>query len=125
MRISDWSSDGCSSDLAGSIMAAAGIAYLLVAGHWLLPNREALANLLPRSEDRHFMADVLVPLGSPLVGKRLQDAGFTEARGLRVIDLIRRDRSLGVELAEAVLPPGDRGVEIGRASWRARVCQYV
>src|SRR3546814_1704241 len=40
-----------------------GIAYLLVAGHWLLPNRAALANLLPRSEDRHFMADVLVPLG--------------------------------------------------------------
>src|SRR3546814_4851919 len=69
---------------AGAIMAAAGIAYLLVAGHWLLPNREALANLLPRSEDRHFMADVLVPLGSPMVGKRLQAAGFTDATALLV-----------------------------------------
>src|SRR3546814_13018159 len=56
------------------------------------------------------MAVGLVPLGSPLVGKRLQDAGFTEARGLRVIDLIRRDRSLGVELAEAVLQPRARVV---------------
>ncbi len=93
---------------AGAIMGAVGITYLLLAGRWLLPDREILTDLLPRSEDRHFMADVLVPLGSPLVGKRLQDAGFTEARGLRVIDLLRRDRSLRGELEGAVLEPGDR-----------------
>src|SRR3546814_17803806 len=56
------------------------------------------------------MADVLVPLGSPLVGKRLGDAGFTEARGLRVVDLVRRDRSLSRELHEVELQPGDRVV---------------
>ena len=95
---------------AGAILGAVGIAYLLLAGRWLLPDREVLASLLPRSEDRHFMADVLIPLGSPLAGKRLSDAGFTEARGLRVIDLIRRDRSLGAELDEVVLQPGDRVV---------------
>jgi len=95
---------------AGAIMGVVGIAYLLLAGRWLLPDREVLAEVLPRSEDRHFMADVLVPLGSPLVGKRLKDAGFSEARGLRVVDLIRRDRSLGIGLEEAVLEPGDRVV---------------
>lgn len=95
---------------AGLIMGAVGILYLLLAGRWLLPDRQVLATILPRSEDRHFMADVLVPLGSPLVGKRLSDAGFTEARGLRVIDLVRRDRSLGAEMDEAVLQPGDRVV---------------
>lgn len=95
---------------AGIILGLGGIAYLLLVGRWLLPDRQVLASLLPRSEDRHFMAEVLVPLGSPLVGKRLAEAGFTEARGLRVIDLIRRDRSLGVAMEEAVLEPGDRVV---------------
>ncbi|GAB4392241.1 MAG: SLC13 family permease [Kiloniellaceae bacterium] len=95
---------------AGTVMAAVGMVYLLAVGRWLLPEREIMADLLPRSEDRHFMADVLVPLGSPLVGKRLKNAGFSEARGLRVVDLIRRDRSLRAELNEAELQPGDRVV---------------
>lgn len=95
---------------AGVIMGVVGVAYLMIFGRWLLPDREILANLLPRSEDRHFMADVLVPLDSPLVGKRLKEAGFTEARGLRVIDLVRRDLSLRGQLDEAELQPGDRVV---------------
>ncbi len=93
---------------AGLVMGAVGIAYLLTAGRWLLPDRELLADVLPRSEDRHFMADILIPLDSPLVGKRLKGAGFTEERGLRVVDLIRRDQSIGQAMAEAVLQPGDR-----------------
>lgn len=94
---------------AGAIMGAVGIAYLLLFGRWLLPDRDSLASLLPRSEDRHFMADVLVPLDSPLIGKRLDEAGFTEERGLRVIDLIRHDVSLRVPtLDEVEIRAGDR-----------------
>ena len=93
---------------AGAIMGAVGIVYLLFVGQWLLPSRESLAGLLPRSEDRHFFTDVLVPLESPLIGKRLKDAGFTEERGLLVIDLIRRGVSLRVRLDEVELQAGDR-----------------
>jgi di/tricarboxylate transporter len=95
---------------AGAIMGAVGIAYLLLAGRWLLPDREIMADIMPRTEDRHFIAEVLVPLDSPLVGKRLKDAGFTDTRGLRVIDLIRGDRSLRQQMTEVVLEPGDRVV---------------
>lgn len=93
---------------AGAIMGAVGVIYLLLVGRWLLPDRESLAGILPRSEDRHFMAEVLIPLDSPLVGKRLKEAGFTEERGLRVIDLIRADRSARDGLEESELQPGDR-----------------
>ena len=65
---------------AGLIMGTAGILYLLLLGRWLLPVRDSLAALLPRSGERHFVAEVLVPLDSPLVGKKLQEAGFTEPR---------------------------------------------
>jgi len=93
---------------AGLILGAVGIAYLLLIGRWLLPNRESLADLLPRSGERHFVAEVLVPLDSPLVGRRLQDAGFTEQRGFQVIDVIRADHSLRWNLAEVEIQAGDR-----------------
>jgi len=93
---------------AGAIMGAVGIAYFLLIGRRLLPDRESLSSLLPRSEDRHFMADVLVPLDSLLVGKRLKEAGFTDERGLRVIDLIRGEASLRDTLDEITLQAGDR-----------------
>src|SRR3546814_578726 len=98
---------------AGVIMAVAGIACLLIVGRWLLPARQVLSGILPRSQDRHFMADWLVPLGSPLVGQRLGDAGFHEARRLRVVDLVRRYRSLS--RAHHGRSEGDRvGSEGGR-----------
>ncbi|SMF84326.1 TrkA-C domain-containing protein [Tistlia consotensis] len=95
--------------VAGAMMGAVGILYLLLVGRWLLPDRTSGASLLPRSEDRHFLADVLVPYESPLVGKRLKEAGFTESRGLQVIDVIRGDLSLRQRLAEDLeLRAGDR-----------------
>ncbi len=93
---------------AGLIMAAVGIAYLAIAGPFLLPDRETLATLLPSATERRFLAEVLVPIGSPLIGKRLRQAGFTEQQGLRVIDVIRADVSLRRELDALTLQPGDR-----------------
>jgi di/tricarboxylate transporter len=93
---------------AGLIMGSVGIAYLLLAARWLLPDRDILANLLPSTKDRHFLADVLVPLGSPLVGKKLKDAGLTENQGFWVIDVIRNDVSQRWKLNELELRAGDR-----------------
>ena len=93
---------------AGLVMGLAGIVYLLLFGRLLLPDRDSFASMLPRSEDRLFLADVLVPLDSPLVGQRLHEAGFTEERGLSVIDLVRRDTSLRDRLDDVELQAGDR-----------------
>jgi di/tricarboxylate transporter len=95
---------------AGAVFAAVGSVYLLLVGRWLLPNRETLLSVLPASADRHFLADVLVPPGSPLVAMRLADAGFTEDRGYRVIDVIRGDASMRDRLSDVLLQAGDRVV---------------
>ena len=95
---------------AGAIMGAVGILYLVTVGRWVLPSRDSLADLLPRSGERHFVAEVLVPLDSPLVGKKLSQAGFPQARGFRVIDLIRADRSFRWQLDEVEIAAGDRVV---------------
>lgn len=95
---------------AGAMMATVGATYLAIAGRWLLPDRDSLAALLPKSEDRKFLAEVLVPVGSTLAGKKLKDAGFTQERGFRVIDLVRNDVSHRFDLDSVELRAGDRVV---------------
>ncbi|MGH6945982.1 MAG: SLC13 family permease [Kiloniellales bacterium] len=92
----------------GLILGGIGVVYLALIGRWLLPDRDSLASLLPRPTDRQFLAEVLVPLESPLIGKRLKDAGLTEQRGFRVVDVIRAERSFSYTLDEVEIMAGDR-----------------
>ena len=94
--------------IMGAILGGAGLLYLLLVGRWLLPSRETLASLLPKAADRHFVTDVLVPIDSPLIGKPLSETGFTEDKGFRVIDVIRRDVSLSWRMKDLPLEAGDR-----------------
>src|SRR3546814_5443279 len=86
MRISDWSSDVCSSDLRcpGAVVAAAGG----------LPDRRAV------------------------------DAGLTADAGMHaIVGAAQAEPEHVVAVAEP--PAVGRAAEIGRASCRERVCQYV
>src|SRR3546814_12432907 len=101
MRISDWSSDVCSSDL-GSVLAmlffTAAVCLVLGLGMPTTANYILMATL---------MAPVVVELGAqsglviPLIAVHM----FVFYYGIMA----------------AITPP----VEIGRASCRERVCQYV
>src|SRR3546814_1271528 len=94
MRISDWCSDVCSSDLADRIRCAA---ILLVLVHPLLVGGQAqIAGDVER--------DLLAGFGGKL--------------------LVEIDRVL-MELPDAVAHVEQRQQQIGRASCRERVCQYV
>jgi di/tricarboxylate transporter len=92
---------------AGVIYAIVGALYLVLIGRRFLPDRETLAQLLPKPGDRHFFAEVLIPADSPLVGKALKEAGFTAERGLLVVDVIR-DGARRPDLAALTLAAGDR-----------------
>src|SRR3546814_9206004 len=106
MRISDWSSDVCSSDL-------------------LAPRLGADAHPV----DRGMRGQRAVGLDRDL------EAARVERRDQRVIDLEHRlapgehDETMRVRRAPETLDGGDEagrlGEQIGRASWRGRVCQYV
>jgi len=93
---------------AGVVMAAVGVIYMVLIGQRLLPDRQGIGALLPKPSDRHFFAEVLVPIDSPLIGSPLKAAGFSEGRGLRVIDVLRGDRSLRDRLDTVALAAGDR-----------------
>src|SRR3546814_2084479 len=84
MRISDWSSDVCSSDLAAQATYRQGKLGRLFRGRYGRDHRSA--------EARRTAADGGAGVHAP-AGRRAGDSG--------------------------------KGVEIGRASCRERVCQYV
>ncbi|HPF21968.1 MAG: SLC13 family permease [Hyphomonas sp.] len=95
---------------AGSIMAVVGAIYMAVAGPLLLPARESLAGLLPDASKRRFIAQILIPIDSELVGRTIAETGFTASKGFTVIDVFREGLSLRSNLKSIVLQAGDRVV---------------
>jgi di/tricarboxylate transporter len=93
---------------AGSIIAIAGIAYIYLVGHRLLPERQTLSETLITVPQRKFLTEVVVPHGSPLIGKTLKDAGLTDTRGFQVIELTRDEMALDPEHGNPVLAARDR-----------------
>src|SRR3546814_14222096 len=93
MRISDWSSDVCSSDLV------------------LVPNAS------PFERDKHAQRDALLEARVREVGER------GGAVGIAYLNTVGGQDGLVFDGA-SVLADAD-GHEIGRASCRERVCQYV
>src|SRR3546814_6365886 len=102
MRISDWSSDVCSSDLVQFQLA--NVLQMLLAGQRQQPL--GLLDVIHR---------LLGRLGVGLVS-------FDSARLLELLASLLKTWviDLGRHLVEPL-----QGVEIGRASCRERVCQYV
>ncbi len=93
---------------AGLIIGLVGIVYLLIASRWLLPDRETFAHLAAKRPQRQFLAEVLVPHGSPLIGKKLNSPRTKGKTTGDIIDVIRNDASLRRELDEVTIEAGDR-----------------
>src|SRR3546814_12028536 len=96
MRISDWSSDVCSSDL-GKVEKSAQFSAALVRFRFRRTGRQARQRNFAQLNTLHVDRAVQQPPGSPA-------------------DLNGRDRK-----PRALVIADD---EIGRASWREGVCQY-
>jgi len=93
---------------AGSILALAGMLYFVVFGWWLLPNRDTLAGMLPDQKERRFIAQILIPIDSMLIGRPLSETGFSAQRGFSIIDVFREGVSLKASLGKLILRGGDR-----------------
>lgn len=95
---------------AGAILALVGAAYLGLVSPFLLPTRDSLIDLLPDARNRRFLAQILIPLGSPLIGKTVSETGFSAEKGFKVIDVFREGLSLRANLRDLTIEAGDRVV---------------
>lgn len=93
---------------AGAIMAIVGAAYLALVGRFLLPSRDTLAGMLPDTKERRFVAQILIPMDSILIGKMISETGFSASKGFSVIDVFREGASQRHALKTLVIQSGDR-----------------
>lgn len=94
----------------GIAITLAGIAYFVLFGWKLLPDRTSLAGFLGNRREMKYFTEVAIPEDSSLVGQEVLTAPIFKRDSVRVIDVLRGDASLRRNLAEVVLEPGDRVV---------------
>lgn len=94
--------------LPGLIMAGIGLAYIMLIGHRLLPDRESLSKTLRPDQSRPFMTELLVPHDSPVINQTISDARLNGGSGIQVLKIFRGDEELSTPLNTTVLSAGDR-----------------
>jgi di/tricarboxylate transporter len=87
------------------------IVYLQLFGAKLLPARTAATDSF--ADVRSYTAEMLVPPGSPLAGKRIEAAGLRQLPGLYLVEIERDGQIMPAVSSQAVLRAGDRLVFAG------------
>src|SRR3546814_6051091 len=120
MRISDWSSDVCSSDLltgtsftmfdftpVGLALTAAGIVFLLLF-FWILPRRGPQDTSLHEALDiKNYVAEAKVVKDSAVVDKTVADLLNISAGEVVITSILRSNALRIAPLPDAVLRVGD------------------
>lgn len=91
--------------------AVLGIAIILIAGRWLLPERKP--PLLLQDDPREYAIEMLVERGSSLVGKSVEQAGLRHLPGAFLAEIERAGQLLPAVSPAEVLRAEDRLVFIG------------
>src|SRR3546814_20735696 len=119
MRISDWSSDVCSSDLH-AFLTRSDFAVILTDESCALRNEQDATGRTVIDILRHLRGDLPREVGADTGDQRRRN----DAPALEDVGRAGSTNAFGtfVRFAGAAL---EKGTEIGRASLRDRVCQYV
>jgi di/tricarboxylate transporter len=75
----------------GLAVMAVGALYMAFAGRHLIPKREA-AGLTDQYELKEFLSEILIPEGSPLVGKSIRESDLRRDAGITVLRIKRNGR---------------------------------
>ena len=92
-----------------AILATFGIIYLFVFSSFLLPERGSMSDILSGRDSMSFLTEVVIPRGSPLIDKISTETNIFNRDGMRVINILRNDNSLGSNLTDEIsFKAGDR-----------------
>ena len=94
--------------LAGAIFSSIGLAFIMLFGNRLLPDRDSLSDRLRPQRSRTFMTELLVPQHSPVIDRTLAEAQLNGDSGIKVLKIFRGDGELSTPLNTTTLVAGDR-----------------
>ena len=84
--------------------------YLYFMAPRLLPDRQSMATMLSDRSKKKFFSEAVIPPDSNLIGREVTGVQLFKRDGVRLIDVVRGDRSLRRNLKDVVLQVGDRVV---------------
>jgi di/tricarboxylate transporter len=91
------------------ILVAYGMVYLYFLAPRVLPERTSMAAMLGgESERKKFFTEAVIPPDSNLIGRDVSGVQLFQREGVRLIDVVRGDRSLRRNLKGVELQVGDR-----------------
>lgn len=91
----------------GIAVAIAGTLYLAFVGRFLIPERETVSSMNDGRMRSQFLVEVLIPLGSRMVGRNPLEIGVLHGADRRVIDVVRGGVSLRRDMQSVRLEAGD------------------
>ena len=94
----------------GAILVLWGMFYLRFIAPRLLPTRASLANLLSDRPKMKFFTEAVIPPESNLIGRAVAGVQLFKRPGVRLVDVLRSDRSLRRSLQDVQLQLVDRVV---------------
>ena len=94
----------------GAILVLWGMFYLRFIAPKFLPTRASLANLLSDRPKMKFFTEAVIPPESNLIGRAVAGVQLFKRPGVRLVDVLRGDRSLRRSLQDVQLQLGDRVV---------------
>lgn len=77
----------------GLVLTVAGLAYLLLFGRWLLPERPS-RSLAQSYQVADYMAELRVSADSGLIGRTVRESSLADTAGLRVLATLRQGQTL-------------------------------
>jgi di/tricarboxylate transporter len=90
----------------GISAAVAGLLYMVTLGSWLLADR--VPAISTTDDPREYVVEMLVPPGSPLAGRTIEDAGLRQLPGLYLIEIERSGQLMAAVSPNVVLQEDDR-----------------
>ena len=92
-----------------AVLAIIGIIYLFLFSSILLPERGSMSDILSGRDSMSFLTEVVIPRGSPLIDKISTETNIFNRDGMRVINILRNDNSLGGNFSDEIsFKAGDR-----------------
>ena len=82
--------------------------FLILFGSKLLPNREALSDIISGLSRKEFLTEAIVQKNSPLVGQKIKDSGIMKLSGVRLLEIVRKGVSITARNEEQKFEGEDR-----------------
>ena len=93
----------------GLVICTWGLIYMSLFARKLLPERDSMASMLGGDgKKKKFFTETVIPAESNLIGETATDVPLFNREGVRLVDVVRGERSLRRTLKEVALQKGDR-----------------